>query len=234
GLDNTEERLKVGQWQAKARDFTKQTGLVRRYEWEQAAGANVRELTKRPVEVKEITKQLPKVEKETLVGVNETELEKNVLIKPEEIDFRSVEKDQYVADFGDQRNLYPDNEAGKDFAVDLPVHYNQFAARHLQSDSVHSSRFLWIQENANDFVRAIEFPEFIERAMRLRNDGHFSITNIVKVVNPGTEQWDYIAVAISLSKDGTGFHQITTIHPISYRQLYKSDGQLRNKYALVK
>jgi hypothetical protein len=51
GLDNTEERLKVGQWQAKARDFTKQTGLVRRYEWEQAAGTNVRGLTKRPVKV---------------------------------------------------------------------------------------------------------------------------------------------------------------------------------------
>lgn len=45
GLDNTEERLKVGQWQAKARDFTKQTGLVRRYEWEQVAVTDVKPKT---------------------------------------------------------------------------------------------------------------------------------------------------------------------------------------------
>lgn len=29
GLDNTKARLKIGEWQARARDFTKQTGIMR-------------------------------------------------------------------------------------------------------------------------------------------------------------------------------------------------------------
>ena len=31
GLDSTKARIKIGEWQAEARDFTKQTGLLRDY-----------------------------------------------------------------------------------------------------------------------------------------------------------------------------------------------------------
>lgn len=48
GLDNADERIKLGQWQAKMRDFSKQTGLIRQGEREQVAGVNVRALTKIP------------------------------------------------------------------------------------------------------------------------------------------------------------------------------------------
>jgi hypothetical protein len=34
GLDNTDEITKVKEWQSRLRDFTRQTGLERRYEWE--------------------------------------------------------------------------------------------------------------------------------------------------------------------------------------------------------
>lgn len=42
GLDSTPERAKIAEWQKRARDFTKQTGLERRREWEQVAGFKVK------------------------------------------------------------------------------------------------------------------------------------------------------------------------------------------------
>ena len=42
GLDNNGEIAKAKEWQAKMRDFTKQTGLVRRYEWERVAVTGVK------------------------------------------------------------------------------------------------------------------------------------------------------------------------------------------------
>ncbi len=48
GMDNSAERLKLGEWQARMRDFTKQTKLIRQSEREQVNGlGNVRALTKK-------------------------------------------------------------------------------------------------------------------------------------------------------------------------------------------
>lgn len=49
GLDNTAERVKLGQYQAKMRDFLDQTGLVRDRFREQVPGVNVRGLTGKTV-----------------------------------------------------------------------------------------------------------------------------------------------------------------------------------------
>ena len=154
--------------------------------------------------------------------------------KPIKIDFES-DKKQIVTNFGNQTGYYPDTEPGREYAIDLPVVYNEYAAKHLKSDDIHRKRLAWIEDNSMDFIRAIRNPEMIEKVMRLRNDGHFSVTNIVKVAIPGGEQWEYLAVAISLSKDKQGAHQITTIHPMRYRDLfYKITGLPKNKYKLVK
>ncbi|MEA4811164.1 MAG: phage minor capsid protein [Anaerolineaceae bacterium] len=158
---------------------------------------------------------------------------KKTLISPEEIDFESVNKIQHVANFGDQRSLYPDTEPGKRFLTNLPVHYNEFAANHLLSDDTHASRLKWIKVNCNDFVRAIENPEIIEKALRPRNDGHFSATNIVKLRYSGEKEWEFMAVAISLSKDNSGYHQVTTIHPLKFRDIFNAKGELKKKYLRV-
>ena len=170
----------------------------------------------RPVSVKGI--KVPKVE----------------VPEVKQIDFES-EKEQVITSFGNQTNYYPDTELGREYAIDLPVIYNEYAAKHLKKDDAHRKRFDWIESNTVDFVRAIRNPEMIEIAMRLRDDGYFSVTNIVKVSNPGVEVWEYLAVAISLSKDKYGNHQITTVHPMRYRDLfYKITGLPKKKYKLTK
>jgi len=166
------------------------------------------------------------------VGVKGFEVP-DVKPKPTMIDFKS-EKEQVVTNFGDQMNYYPDTEPGREYAVDLPVVYNEFAAKHLKSDELHSKRFNWLENNTSDFIRAISNPEIIENIIRQRKNGHYSLTNIVRVTNPGNEGWDYMVVAISLSKDRSGFHQITTIHPKRYKEMFKKDGSLRGIYIKVK
>lgn len=48
GLNNSFERLKIGEWQTRMRKFTKETGLNRQSAREQVAGVSLRGLTKKP------------------------------------------------------------------------------------------------------------------------------------------------------------------------------------------
>lgn len=228
GEEHAMAGLKVRDWQEKLRDFTKQTGLERRREWEQVSGYkdHVTALTPKGGMGGGMPPEPPKPP----VPPSNPGSGK---ISPEDIDFTS-EKDQYVADFGDQRILYPLTEPGREYGIDLPVIYNKYAANHLLSDTTHAGRLGWIKDNANDFVKAIHDPEFIERIMRLRNDGCYSVTNIAKVAISGGKQWEYVSVAISLSKSSDGYHQITTIYPVKYRDLFRASGELKGKYLRVK
>ena len=156
-------------------------------------------------------------------------------IAPDEIDLTNLTDQQYIADLGSvQRSYYPESEPGGEFIIDLPVHYNCSAAEHLASTEIHRNRIGWIKDNIYDFIRGLEKPEIIEKRIRQRNDGHFSLTNIVQVSSPGINNWDYMVISISLSKGDSQYHQITTIHPIRYKELFKANSQLRDKYILVK
>ncbi len=139
---------------------------------------------------------------------------------------------QNVGTMPDMQNVYDENDPGRKYAVSLPVIYNDFAAKHLQEDNIHSSRLAWIKANESDFVRAIEQPEIVEKLLRARNDGYYSATHIVKVSAPTCSGDEYMVVAISLSKGETekAFHQITTIHNKAYKDIFKKDGTLRDKY----
>ena len=159
---------------------------------------------------------------------------RQTLIKPEQIDFAGVNKVQHVTNFGDQRHFYPELEPGRRWAVDAPVHLNNYGTEHLLKDELHSRRIGWLQANSQDFVRGIHAPEFIESKIRLRRDGHYSVTNIVKVSEPGEKGWEYMATAISLSKTSNGYHQITTIHQLKLRDLFYANGVLKPKYSKVK
>ena len=155
-------------------------------------------------------------------------------VKPQKIDFTALDKVQYVANLGDQRRLYSAEDPGREYARNLPVYLNQYGTRHLISDDTHFIRIAWIGKNAEDFTRCIANPDIIEKVIRSRTDGHFSLTNIVKVSTPGERNWEYMVVSISLSKGDSGYHQITTIHPKKYRELFRSDGQFRANYIWAK
>jgi hypothetical protein len=196
-LDASSETAKVREWQARMRDFKKQTGLIRQPERE------------RVLYTQNLEKQTPKV------------------------DFRSPEY-QRVADLGDVRSSYDPADPGVNYAVSRPVIYNQFAYDHLMSDDLHRARLPWLERNAGGLAKAISSPAFIEKQLRLRRDGFFSTTHIAELVGEAGED-RYIVVAISLSKNMTGgYHQITTIHPAKWKDIFKSNGTLRDKYIHVK
>lgn len=141
---------------------------------------------------------------------------------------------QNVGTAPDMTGFYDPGDPGREFATSRPVIYNDYAARHLKEDDVHSSRLPWIKANEADFVRAIEHPEFVEISLRARKDGYYSATHIVKVTNPTSASNQYMAVAISYSKDKNGgFHQITTIHPKKERDILRADGTVKPKYRRV-
>lgn len=198
GLDNSQEIGKVREWQARMRDFKRQTGLMRQPERE------------RVIYTSNIAKQTPKV------------------------DFRSPEY-QRVADLGDVRSSYDPADPGVNYAVSRPVIYNKFAHDHLMSDDLHRARLPWLEKNVDGLRQAIRSPGFVEKQLRLRRDGHFSATHIVELAAGGKDDERYMMVAISLSKNSTnGYHQITTIHPARWRDIFKADGTLRNKYVQIK
>ncbi len=71
--------------------------------------------------------------------------------------------------------------------------------------------------------------------MRLLINGYFSATQIVDTGNLVNGQPEYLVIAISLSNKKTGqYHQITTIHPARWKDIFKGDGTLRDKYVRVK
>ena len=143
---------------------------------------------------------------------------------------------QNIGIMRDLRNIYNAADPGHIYAVSRPVIYNEFAAKHLLSDDVHSSRLAWIKSNESDFVRAIEEPEFVEKTLRLRRDGFYSGTHIVKVSNSTSFSDEYMVVAITYTQNPdkeNSFHQVTTIHPKRKREIFTSNGELRDKYIIV-
>ncbi|MGI6741526.1 MAG: hypothetical protein ACOX7C_08675 [Brevefilum sp.] len=154
----------------------------------------------------------------------------NISRTDKKIDFASTDY-QYVADLGDMRKLYQLNDPGKEFAISRPVIFNEYSANHLLSDSLRKERIPWIETNINQFLRALISPDLIEKTLRKRKDGYFSATHIVDLGKEKTDSKGFMAVAISLSKDlYNGYHQITTIYPRTWRNIYNSDGTLREKY----
>jgi hypothetical protein len=191
----------------------------------------INQLKQKYGEITNIFKTPPALDRARVSGYRPV---RQTLIKPEQIDFAGVNKVQHVANFGDQRHFYPELEPGRRWTVDAPVHLNNYGTEHLLKDELHSRRIGWLQANSQDFVRGIHAPEFIESKIRLRRDGHYSITNIVKVSEPGEKGWEYMATAISLSTTPNGYHQITTIHQLKLRDLFYANGVLKPKYSKVK
>lgn len=191
----------------------------------------INQLKQKYGEITNVFKTPPALDRMSVSGFRQV---RQTLIKPEQIDFAGVNKVQHVTNFGDQRHFYPELEPGRRWAVDAPVHLNNYGTEHLLKDELHSRRIGWLQANSQDFVRGIHAPEFIESKIRLRRDGHYSVTNIVKVSEPGEKGWEYMATAISLSKTSNGYHQITTIHQLKLRDLFYANGVLKPKYSKVK
>ncbi len=139
---------------------------------------------------------------------------------------------QNVGTLPDMRSSYSQDDPGREFSVPLPVIYNNFALDHLAKD--HPERFAWLQANAQDIIRAIEHPEFIEKTLRIRNDGFYSATHFVRVSHPTSQSNTMMGIAISLSKDKKGgYHQITTIYPKRERDIVRSDGTIKDKFIRV-
>lgn len=138
---------------------------------------------------------------------------------------------QNVGTAPDMRSFYDSNAPGRLYAVSKPVIYNDYVANHLKMDDVHSSRVPWIKANEAVFVRAIEHPEYIEKELCARNDGFYSATHIVKVQHLTSSSDQYMAVAISYSKDANGgYHQMTTIHLKKERDIMRAVGSIKPKY----
>ncbi len=158
----------------------------------------------------------------------------NFSVQAPKIDFRSKEY-QNVAELGNVSGSFPQTEPGLQYVTPRPVMYTGYTASHL-SNLEHESRLEWLEENQENIIKAIKIPEYIEKKLRLRNDGYFSITQIVELINEQKIDRKFLAIAISLSKEltGKGYHQITTIHPLKYRDLFDKFGNLKEKYLFVK
>lgn len=146
------------------------------------------------------------------------------------IDFHSKEY-QRIADLGEVRKFYQPTDPGFNYVAQRPVMYNGYGASHL-TDAEHKIRLAWLEKNQDHIIRAIESPDFLEKSLRLRNDGHYSSTQIVELPNDPDGTRRFMSVAISMSKDvgGKGYHQITTIYPIKHRDLFAASGELKAKY----
>ena len=150
------------------------------------------------------------------------------------IDFNSGEN-QRVGIMANVQNYYSTIDPGREFATPRPVMYNQFGVNHFNSDEKHKKRIPWIEEHYDKFIKAIVSPEIIEKEIRLRKDGYFSVTHIVDLGADNKENERFLAVALSLSKNPiNGYHQITTIYPRTWENLFRADGMLRDKYLWIK
>lgn len=206
GLEHGKETAKVKEWQGSMRDFVRQM--------------NAQYGTKG-------IKWLRQPEREK-VG-----FAPNLSLGMKEIDFKSKEY-QKVTNLGNVGKYYPDDDPGKSFVTSQPVIYNQYAATHIRGKD-RGKRLEWLQENAKGLSNAIQSPDFIEQQIRVRKDGHYSIT-LISELRPGDKEEDrFMVVAMSLSKNlEKGFHQITTIHPTSWKDLFYANGDLKPKYRKIK
>jgi len=131
GLDNTKERLKIGEWQAKARDFTKQTGIMRDAQRERIG---MKEGAKQPrgvfhrktdsfvstVEIKTQAKAVQMFPNEKWENVSEnvfvSETRKRVPNRTEKLKLeKEIAQAKIMAKHGHTVYLVPENKEGKQF-----------------------------------------------------------------------------------------------------------------------
>jgi len=149
------------------------------------------------------------------------------------IDFHSTDP-QHIANLGDLKQYYQKDDPGYPYITQRPVIYNQFAASHL-TDEGHQLRVRWLETYEDDLMRAFINPDFIEKLCRKRNDGHYSITLITELRPGSRKEGRFLTVAVSLSLEPVGgYHQITTIHPSKWTDLYYANGNLKGKYLRLK
>ncbi len=156
------------------------------------------------------------------------EIKKNAQFKETKIDFRS-DVSQYIARLGDIRKFYSPDDPGIRYLTPKPVYYNFYSASHLM-DEEHIYRMKWLEDNMDELIKAVENPNYIEFFLRKLNNGHFSSTQIVEL---GNKKYMTVAISLSLDNEGEGYHQITTIHPSKWRDLFFKDGTLKPKYKAV-
>ena len=149
------------------------------------------------------------------------------------IDFTSTDP-QHIADLGDIQRHFQVDDPGYKFITQRPVIYNRFASGHL-TDEAHRQRLVWLEKHQQGLIDSILHPDFIEKVTRERTDGHYSITLIKELFSGGENEGRFISIAISLSRDfEAGYHQITTIHPTRWRNIFYKDGRIKEKYLKVK
>jgi len=157
----------------------------------------------------------------------------NISEAGKKIDFTSGDY-QHVADLGNIQSFYQANDPGKPYVTQSPVIYNQYAVRHL-ADETHSKRLDWLKENQEGLMQAIVNPDFIEKVIRKRVDGHYSITLISELFLGNKSEQRFLVAAVSLGlKPGKSYHQITTIHPARWKDLFYQNGELKKKYLRIK
>lgn len=153
--------------------------------------------------------------------------------KQRKIDFHSREF-QHVADLGDIGHLFPNVDPGSKYVVPQPVMYNGFGASHL-TDKDHRYRLAWLEANRAGLIKAIENPDFVETVLRVRSDGHYSVTLIAELRSGSKTEDRFMVVAVSLGLNPeNGYHQITTIHPTKWKDIYSANGMLKPKYLQAK
>lgn len=224
-----------------------QRGIERKIRhWKRQAGAleasglkdleTLDDLAKANGKVKEWQGEMRKFVKETGL-IRQPERERvgnipNLTAQAKKIDFSSSEF-QYVADLGDIRKYYEDEDSGKRYVIPRPVYYNSFSAGHL-TDEGHKYRLQWLDENEDGFRRTVQVPDFIEKRLRIRDDGHYSAT-LIGELRPGTKNENrFVVIAVSLSLEpGQGYHQITTVHPAKWKDLFYTNGELKSKYRKI-
>lgn len=159
-------------------------------------------------------------------------LPKFPIVQP--IDFYS-DFPQRVGIMSDLQKFYDVSDPGYKYVIPKPVIYNNYARDHLLDNKDHEKRIAWILQNEEDFIRAVEKPEIVEKVLRSRNDGHYSATHFVRVSNPWGKDGEYLGVAISLSlkEDNSGYHSITTIYSRPTRNIINKDGSLKKQYRKI-
>jgi len=144
------------------------------------------------------------------------------------MDFSSSEP-QYIADLGNIKKYYSEDDPGIDYVIQGPVIYNEYSSTHL-AEKEQRRRLSWLRENQDSLIKAIVSPDIIEKRLRSRKDGHYSATLIVRLPSGDS----YLVAAVSLSLElPDGYHQITTIHPAKWSDFHHKNGEMKKKYREV-
>ena len=149
------------------------------------------------------------------------------------IDFTSTDP-QHIADLCDIQRYFQPDDPGYQYIIQRPVIYNDYSSGHL-TDELHRLRLEWLIKNQDGLIKAITQPDFIETKCRIRNDGHYSITLLSEMYPGGKKEKRFLTVGISLSLElENGYHQITTIHPATWKDIFYAHEGLKVKYLEIK